>query len=210
MCYLRKIFIPYILNTGPEGLWGKSLLLTNTELGFRICATITTRDSNIDHIAEARFHTPIGGSIYFRWLAAKETDHHDTLIYTNLYNLQEAQESVPYTNHSWKIYVTDIFDADNERSENNCNILQLVFDQQNLGNGKAIGDIDLRLGSIKIATNGQKQMIRQIYHDQELVLLPSDLNGPQRQLYVVVFDNLHTENFLGCAKIRHVRPRMIK
>lgn len=197
--------------TGQEGLWGKSLLLVNPELGFRICATITTRDANIDHIAEARFHTPIGGSIFFRWLAAKESHHRDTLIYSNLYHLTEfSQNAAQFTNHSWKIYVTDIFDTDTERPETNCNVLQLVFDQQNQGDGKAIGDIDRRLGSIQIATHFERYMVREIYHDEALVLLPSDLNVPQRQLYIVIFDNLHPEVFLSCAKIRHVQSRSVR
>lgn len=197
--------------TGREGLWGKSLVLMNPELDFRICATITTRDLNIDHTAEARFHSLIGGSIYFRWLAAKETTHEDTLIYSNLYHLQEYSSQGPqFTNHSWKIYVTDIFEKDTERPENNCNVLQQVFDQYNLGPGKSIGDIDVRLGSLSVATNADRHKVPEIFHDQALKLLPSDLTGPQRQLYVVVFDNLHNDVFLSCAKIRHVRSRMVK
>lgn len=196
--------------TGPRGLWGSSLLLSSEE--FRICATITTQTmDNIEHIAEARFHSPIGGSIYFRWLAATESAQRDTLIYTNLFHLTEfSQESAAFTNHSWKIYVTDIFDTDAERAEANCNVLQLVFDQQNEGAGRAIGDIDRRLGSLSVATKADRQLVREVFHDTPLMLLPSDLTGPQRQLYVVVFDNLHPDVFLGCAKIRHVQPRSVR
>lgn len=184
------------------------MLLTNVELGFRICATITTRDANIDHIAEARFHSLIGGAIYFRWLAAPDSTVRDTIIHTDLYHLTDyTAHAAAFTNHSWKIYVTDIFDKDSERPENNCNVLQLVFDQQNQGAGKAIGDIDHRLGSLKVATHSDREEVREMYHDPTLVLLPSDLTGPQRQLYMVVFDNLHPEVFLGCAKIRHIQPR---
>lgn len=196
--------------TGPTGLWGASLVLASDD--FRICATITTRSTdNIEHIAEARFHSPIGGSIYFRWLAATEDAQRDTLIYANLFHLTEfPREAAAYTNHSWKIYVTDIFDTGAERAEADCNVLQLVFDQHNEGAGRAIGDIDTRLGSLSVATRADRQLVREVFHDQALMLLPSDLTGPQRQLYVVVFDNLHPDVFLGCAKIRHVQPRSVR
>lgn len=113
-----------------------------------------------------------------------------------------------YTNHSWKLYITDIFDGVGDRPEENCNVLQLVFDPQNLANGNSIGDIDTRLGNINIAT--RMKSVRQIFQDDLLKLLPNDLTGPQRQLYVVIYDSVHKENFLGCAKIRHVRSRMLK
>lgn len=186
--------------------------MTNPDNGFRICATITTDDTNVDHIAEARFYSPIGGSIYFRWLVAKESDHRDTLIYTNLYQTQKngkKSEFKRFTSHTWKIYVTDIFEKNDERPENNCNILQLVFNPQNSDAGQSIGDIDGRLGKISVAAKDNTET-RELFHDEKLVLLPSDLTGPQRQLYVVVFDAMHPNNFLACAKIRHIKPRMIR
>lgn len=193
---------------GEKGLWGKSLVLTNPNSGFTICATISTKDQDIDHLAEARFHSKIAGSIYFRWLSAKRSDHSDTLIHSNLYHNQKIPDDTYHTSHSWKLYITDIFDDKSDRPEENCNVLQLVFDPQNLANGKSIGDIDSRLGNINIAT--KMRSVRQIFQDDLLKLLPNDLTGPQRQLYVVIFDSVHTENFLGCAKIRHVRSRMVK
>lgn len=187
-------------------------MLSNPDNGFRICATIIAAEENIDHIAEARFHSQVAGSIYFRWLA-KENDHHDTLIYANLFhvhNLTSTEQRRPFTNHAWKVFVTDIFDTDIDRSESNCNVLQLVFDPQNVGNGKSIGDIDTRVGKIKIATDPRKVDVRELYQDDGLMLLPSDLTGPHRHLFVVIYDNVHEGNFLACAKIRHVRPRIVK
>lgn len=188
---------------------------------MRVCATITTRNAaaastaahQIDHMAEAHFHTAIGGHIYFRWLAAAQGDYHDTIIHTDLFHLSgDGTEGVAaFTNHSWKIYVTDIFDTDTERPEANCNVLQLVFDQQNRGSGRAIGDIDQRLGALNVATHAERRPVRQLFHDPALVLLPSDLMaGPQRQLFVVVFDNLHPDVFAACAKVRHVQPRAVR
>lgn len=203
----------FVLFSGEKGIWGKSLVLSNPHNGFRICATVITTEDNIDHIAEARFHSQVAGSIYFRWLAAKETDHHDTLIYSNLFhvqNLTNSDKQKPHTNHAWKIFVTDIFDTDIDRSESNCDVLQIVFDPQNVGNGKSIGDVDSRLGKIKVASDPRRRSIRELYHDENLLLLPSDLTGPHRHLFVVIYDSLHEGNFLACAKIRHIRPRVAK
>lgn len=88
--------------------------------------------------------------------------------------------------------------------------MQLVFDPNNEGAGKGIGDLDSRLGKIKIATDPLKKEHRILYRDEKLVLLPSDLTIPHRTLYLVVFDSLHPENFLACAKIRHVKPIHLK
>lgn len=202
-----------IIVSGERGIWGKSLVLINQHNDFRICSTVITIEENIDHMAEARFHSNVAGSIYFRWLAAKETDHHDTLIYSNLFhvrNLTSNERKKTDTSHGWKIFVTDIFDTDIDQLESNCNVLQLIFDPQNVGNGKSIGDVDGRLGKVKIATDPIRKSVRELFHDDDLMLLPSDLTGPHRHLFVVLYDSLHEGNFLACAKIRHIRPKIVK
>lgn len=220
-CYAKYIstkhlnFLCFSLNseTGEKGIFGKSLVLFNPENNFRICGTIITLEENIDHTAEARFHSPIAGSIYFRWLAAKETDHHDTLIHANLFhvrNISERNDGIAFTSHRWKIFTTDIFDTNADKPEINCNILQIVYDPKNLGNGKSIGDIDNRVGQIKVSSDINSNELIQFYHDEQLVLLPSDLNGAHRQLFIVIYDHFHTNNFLACAKIRNIRPRIAK
>uniref|UniRef100_A0A182IXP5 Superoxide dismutase copper/zinc binding domain-containing protein n=1 Tax=Anopheles atroparvus TaxID=41427 RepID=A0A182IXP5_ANOAO len=199
--------------TGEKGLWGKSLVMYDPAANVRICATIVTRDGSQDHLAEARFTSPISGSIYFRWLAAKETNHSDTLIHANLYHTREQSRKMgnpAYTDHVWKIYVTDIFESDAQNAEENCNKLQLVFDPQNRGAGSAIGDIDGRVGPLRISTDSRSNKYPQLFNDRQLVLLPSDLYGPSRKLYVVVFDPNHPDTFLACAKIRHQKPRVAR
>lgn len=191
-------------------IWGKSLVLQNPDSGSHICATITTVEENIDHLAEARFHGPIAGSIYFRWLTAKDTAHRENLITSSLFHVTNITDKTPFTTHLWKIFVTDIFETNAEKSQNNCNVLQLVYDPQNMGAGKGLGDIDVRVGAIKVAKNVHQQEIRQLFSDNELILLPSDLSGPHRQLFVVIYDHMHTNRFLGCAKIRNVRTRIAK
>lgn len=164
-------------------------------------------DKSQEKIAIARFNSPIAGNVYFRWFSTKD-NHSDMLISTDLYHSHKKEKYgkyVDFTEHSWKIYVTDIFD-DSDRSEENCNILQLVFDPENRGNGKALGDIDGRLGKVKVSTNYNKKKYKTLYQDNELILLPSDLTGPQRRLYVVIFEKKHPDVYLACAKIRYDHP----
>lgn len=165
-------------------------------------------DVNVEHLAEARFHTPFAGSIFFRWITDPDFNS-DTLIHTNLYHVKDpdVKSFKGYTQHVWKIFVTDIFDYATDKTIENCNILQLVFDPRNHGSGKSIGDIDSRLGKINIATDVEKKGAQMFFRDKELTLLPSDISGPSRQLYVVVYDIKHPDTFLGCAKIRQVQTK---
>lgn len=188
-------------------------MLTDASGSTRVCGSITTVDATVEHMAEARFTTPISGSVYFRWLASGDTGNSDTLIYSDLYHIQSEpipNSDDPATGHYWKIYVTDILENDHHRTEENCNFLQLVFDPQGYGEGKGIGDLDTRLGKIKVAKNALKQNQRTIFKDDKLALLPSDLTIPHRTLYLVLFDHLHSNNFLACTKIRHVKPLLYK
>lgn len=185
-------------------------MLQNPDSGLVICATITTIEDNIDHLAEARLHGPVAGSIYFHWLTAKDTIHRENMITSNLFHVDNNTDKSPFTTHSWKIFVTDIFETNAEKSQINCNVLQLVYDPQNMGAGKSLGDIDVRVGEIRVAKDVHRQSTRQIFTDNELILLPSDLSGPHRQLFVVIYDHLHPNRFAACAKIRNIRTQIVK
>lgn len=185
-------------------------MLQNPDTGSFICATIATIEDNIDHLAEARFHGPIAGSIYFHWLTAKDTTHRENLITSNLFHVDNTTDRSPFTTHSWKIFVTDIFETNAEKTQINCNVLQLIYDPQNEGAGKGLGDIDVRVGKIQVAKDVYRQEAKQIFVDKELILLPSDLSGPHRQLFVVVYDHKHPTQFLACAKIRNLKTRIVK
>lgn len=178
--------------------------------GSNICATILTIEENIDHLAEARFHGPIAGSIIFRWLTAKDTMHRENLIVTNLFHVTNITERAPFTTHSWKIFVTDIFETNAEKTQINCNVLQLVYDPNDAGAGKSLGDVDVRVGTVNVARNVHHQETKQLFTDNELILLPSDLTGSRRQLFVVVYDHQHTKRFLACSKIQNMRTRVVK
>lgn len=80
--------------------------------------------------------------------------------------------------------------------------MQTVFDPDNAGNGEGIGDVDMRLGKIKVATNHRKRY-KTLYRDSKLSLLPADLLGPHRLLYLVIFHPTHDDSFLVCTKINH-------
>jgi hypothetical protein len=86
--------------------------------------------------------------------------------------------------------------------------LQTIYDPQNYGSGNSIGDIDLRVGKLNISEDIQKTNVRQLFRDEKLQLLPSDLNGPSRKLYVVIID--HKNEFLACAKIRQLETKVLK
>ncbi|XP_034664777.1 uncharacterized protein LOC117899105 isoform X1 [Drosophila subobscura] len=201
---------------GDLGIWGKSLVLTEVDEDVRVCATITTIQNSVEHMAEARFNTPVAGSVHFRWLAPAEGANGDTLIYSDLYHIKEqpvdleGSDKRSFTQHHWKIFVTDIFRHDHHRTEDNCNFLELVFDPQGSGPGQGIGDLDMRLGRIAVANNALKIPKRSSFRDAQLALLPSDLTIPHRTLYLVIFDNQHPDTYLACTKIRHVQPLIYK
>lgn len=67
----------------------------------------------------------------------------------------------------------------------------------------------MRLGKIKVASNYQKRY-KTLYRDSELSLLPADLLGPHRLLYLVIFHPTHDDSFLVCAKIIHQKPIIAK
>ncbi|XP_039303730.1 uncharacterized protein LOC105197011 isoform X2 [Solenopsis invicta] len=186
--------------TGEMGLWGRSLVLKDNYSSRTICASITVFEKNLEKFAQARFYGPIAGTVIFRWLG---TDYTDTIIYTNLHHVHKQKlQSLNYTEHRWKIYVTDILKTGKDK--NDCNILQNVFDPNNSDAGKSIGDIDVRLGKVKVAVTQEKY--KTFYKDSELSLMPADLLGPHRHLYLVIFHPVHEDSFLACAKINHRKP----
>lgn len=183
----------------------------------------------MEHIAEAKFRSGIAGSMHFRWLKSEKSFNSDLMIFSDLYHTQDSNRYfhsfvkkifllIPkfsrhfhkslQSSHSWKIYATDIFDQTTDRIEENCNVLQVIYDPQNYGAGNSIGDIDLRVGQLNVSEDIQKLSIRQMFRDDQLQLLPADLNGPSRKLYVVIYD--HKNDFLSCAKIRQIDARVAK
>lgn len=79
-----------ILQTGDHGLWGRSLVLFSADTNFRICSTLTTKTSSMEHIAEAKFRAGVAGSMHFRWLKSENSFNSDLLIFSNLYHIQDS------------------------------------------------------------------------------------------------------------------------
>ncbi|KAJ8686259.1 hypothetical protein QAD02_022053, partial [Eretmocerus hayati] len=197
----RSIEIPGLSLFGEKGLWGKGLLMKDSYSARIICTSITALDKNAEKIAEARFQGSVAGSVWLRWLGGQDGKNTTgTLIHVDLRNTANLTSKDAYfTEHRWKIYVTDILDVRKERTS--CNILQAVFDPDNAGLNRSIGDIDTRVGKIRIASRSSPNP-RSSHYDPHLALLPIELLGPYRVLYLVIFHPTHEDLFLACAKIK--------
>jgi hypothetical protein len=75
---------------GESGLWGKSLVMFSADTNFRICSTITSKMSSMEHTAEAKFRAGVAGSMHFRWMKSEDSFNSDLLIYSSLYHIQDS------------------------------------------------------------------------------------------------------------------------
>jgi Cu/Zn superoxide dismutase len=204
-----------IVLTGAKGLWGKSLVLQLVDDSSRkACATITVSGNADEKVAEAKFFSPVAGSVFLRWVGSHHSGSTDTLLHANLYHVVGSPGSTPaHTEHHWKIYTTDILDSEADKSRENCNFLQLVFDPVfSPILGQAVGDLDSRIGKVKVAGDPRLQYssFTSVYHDSGLTSVTVDLLSGQRSLYLVIFDARHHDSFLACAKIREIHPVILK
>lgn len=193
--------------TGKEGIFGGSLLLNNLDTNSKTCASLSIVDKLYEKTATATFRSPVAGNVYFRWFS--KDNQKEMIITTDLYhvaNVENHTKNIDFTEHKWKIYVTDIFDKKPGKARDDCNILQLVYDPENKGRGKARGDIDIRHGLVKISLDYQRNKYKTSFRDAILELLPGDLDGTQRRLYLVLFEKKHDDTFLACARIRYIHP----
>jgi hypothetical protein len=115
----------------------------------------------------------------------------------------------------WFIFlvVTHFLFCHADKSRENCNFLQLVFDPVfSTTPGQAVGDLDSRIGKVKVAGNPTlpHSSVAGVYHDSGLTSVSVDLLSGQRSLYIVIFDARHHDSFLACAKIREIRPAVLK
>lgn len=75
---------------------------------------IQVDDRNAEKLAEARFHGIISGSVWLRWLGDQsgEDTHSDTIVQASLQHaIDPKSPDTSFSEHHWKIYVTDIFDG---------------------------------------------------------------------------------------------------
>lgn len=79
-----------------------------------ISVSLQVLEKNIEKFAQARFYGPVAGIVLFRWLGGQlgVDEPTDTIINANLHHTRRQKlQSLNYTEHNWKIYVTDIFEA---------------------------------------------------------------------------------------------------
>ncbi|XP_063232301.1 uncharacterized protein LOC134536509 [Bacillus rossius redtenbacheri] len=96
--------------TGEEGLWGKSLVLQAAGESTGVaCGTITVSGNADEKFAEARFSSPVAGSVFLGWLGDQSSDDTDALLHVDLYHVTNTTAT---TRHPWKIYTTDILDSE--------------------------------------------------------------------------------------------------
>lgn len=65
-------------------------------------------DDYEERVAEAKFYSPIAGSVYFRWAGSHRFNVTDNVVFTNLVHITNHTSS----KHKWMIYVTDILDSE--------------------------------------------------------------------------------------------------
>jgi hypothetical protein len=66
-----------------------------------------------EKVAEAKFFSPVAGSVFLRWVGSHHSGSTDTLLHANLYHVVGSTGSRPTnTEHHWKIYTTDILDSE--------------------------------------------------------------------------------------------------
>lgn len=97
-----------------------------------------------------------------------------------------------------------------DKSRDNCNFLQIVFNPSD--SASPAGDLTLRLGKLTVAqtTSRFSKSSRSMFRDPGLSVIPADLLGGRRSLYLVLFDDRHDDSFLACAKIRFHRTVVVK
>lgn len=96
-----------------------------------------------------------------------------------------------------------------DKARDNCNFLQIVFNPTD--SAEPAGDLASRLGKVNVVQSGNRfSRSKSIFRDLGLSVIPADLLGGRRSLYLVLFDDRHDDSFLACAKIRYHRTVVVK
>ncbi|XP_050697419.1 uncharacterized protein LOC126985909 [Eriocheir sinensis] len=195
---------------GAAGVWGRSLRVTGG--GHTACSNL--HGVGGERTYEARFNTPVGGSVWVRTWAwdvgegnASSTGQLST-VFTDLFHT--AADDPATGDHNWALFLTDILDVKEHRSS--CNFLSRVYDpagREKCGPGGEdcpMGDLTSAFGSLRVAA-ARSRFSRKIHSSTTLVL--PDLTGP-RQIYLAIMGALHPDHLWACAKLRPVRPREVR
>lgn len=196
--------------TGLKGIWGKSLVLKTADHGGVTCASILSVDRQNEKYAEAKFASPVAGSLTFRFITDSTFGEVDSFMEADLYHVKAINEKSEFTEHKWKLFVTDLYNSDKGKNEDSCNVLHMVFDPGNSAEGLRVGDLDNRFGPIKVAREGNVKRFRKLYKDDVINLLKNDMEITRRSLYVVIYDHRYPDTFLACSKLRTIQPKTTK
>ncbi|XP_065353050.1 uncharacterized protein Rsod [Cloeon dipterum] len=177
-----------------DGIWGRSLVMRgDSDLA---CATLLVEGE--ERIAEAHFRGALTGSLLFRWFGAD--DGIDAIILSKVQRVRGNDTAAVVKNHNWKIFVTDSVESEADKSRDDCDSLQIVFDPDDRGPGQRAGDMDSRLGQLR---TGRTQLLR----DVALPELHESADNSARSLYVVVYDWHHSDSILACARLRRLHTK---
>ena len=206
--------------TGKDGIWGHSFVLEGPSRS-RICATIDiangiTKEKYNSLAAEARFNSPVAGSVWFFMLENKLTGYVETKIFTNLFHVGENSKS---SDHIWDLYITDILDTtrdiNGQRSGGGCDFLQRRYNP-NGSDGEGCssddpekcrgGDLNGKFGKLRIGKR-ESMFTKKYYTDMDLSQMKADLEGPL-SIFLVVHDAEHTDSFYSCNQVNLLQPKM--
>ncbi len=196
--------------TGLNAVWGHGLVLEGPSRS-RVCGSLVPKEGII-RSAEARFTSPVGGSIWFTSLS--QGDATETNIFTNLVHVAGDERS---SNHRWQLFITDVLDTDSDIQGSGCDFLQILYDPKNRqGDGCSKedpdkcreGDLAGKFGSVKVSRR-ESMFTKAYFHDVNLGL--PELEGTARSLFVVLYeDGDHNDAFMACAKVREVKLKEAK
>ena len=156
--------------------------------------------------AEARFTSPVAGSVWFT------SNADETNIFTNLVHVSGDGKS---SSHRWQLFITDVLDTDSDIHGSGCDFLQILYDtKKSTGEGCSKedpskcrdGDLAGKFGKVKVSRR-ESMFTKAYFHDVSLVL--PELEGTARSLFVVLYEaGTDKDNFFACAKVREVKTKV--
>ena len=195
--------------TGLNAVWGHALVLEGPSRS-RVCGSLMPTEAETRlKSAEARFTSPVGGSIWFTSLSLGSKV--ETKIYTNLVHVAGRAKS---SSHKWQLFITDVLDTDSDIQGSGCDFLQILYDPNNdQGEGCSEdepqkcreGDLTGKFGQIKVSRR-ESMFTKSYFHDNHLEL--PELDGSARSLFVVVYDEEAPDHYLACAKVRDIKTKV--
>jgi len=191
--------------TGSGAVWGRGLVLEGPSRSRTCGSLMPSAKSAKMRSAEARFTSPVAGSV---WFTSNEAE---TNIFTNLVHVSGEGKS---SSHRWQLFITDVLDTDSDIHGSGCDFLQILYDtKKSSGNGCSEqdpdkcrdGDLSGKFGKVKVSRR-ESMFTKSYFHDNNLVL--PDLEGTARSIFVVLYEaGGDKDSFYACAKVREVKAK---